>query len=163
MTGWAVRGVTSVNPFRNCGNCIQYMTAPAPPGMKSDASFTSRLNRGGLTLPSEDAFLIIMGAESFFLQINPDQFSIKNTSPKLAQALATQFIEEAKQLDAIQNAPSCHCKALLPKLLARFFMSRIRKVLNNAIRASKAKICVDYAGKTALMKTLATSAKFGQG
>jgi hypothetical protein len=154
IAGWAVRAVMLIKRFGLCNGCKTYYSSAKPLQNHQAAMFTARLSRGWLTFPSEDAFTIIKEAEHFFLRINKDQFSIKDTTPELASALAKKFLQQRASCEAILKAPECHRDEVLMKLLSKFFLCRMRKVLRDAVQTLRAKSCVDYAGKTALMKTL---------
>jgi len=109
MAGWVVKCVLTVNPVKNCATCIQYLsTTEAPEHLKSAAAFTMRLSRGGLTLPTEEIYIIILEAEYFFLKTNPDQFSVQDRQKQLALVMAEQFLKDNAAMEAVNEAPSCH-------------------------------------------------------
>lgn len=158
ISGWLVRVLLQLKDFKSCESCSQYLASSTGPQveehLKSAAAFTSRLDQGGLQYPSEDVYLIACSAEFFFLKQNQSKMTIKDVSKELAASMARKFTVDMASMQALRNAPLCHGKELKQRLLTKFFTCRIRKVLRDAIQVKKGKTNVDYAGKTALMKTL---------
>lgn len=138
-----------------CQECVAYLTPTTQDHdyndlYKAASSFTQRIDMGGLKYPSMDVFSIICSAEAFFVREQKDINATKNFAEKMAQ----KFLAEFTELDALKNVPQCHRETLSEKLLSTFFMCRIRKALRDAYQSTKSKANVDYAGKTALMKSL---------